>query len=92
MVAPTIQKVVSFHGTKVSRALHLERSKISRCWELNLSSFGTLALDPRAKAPEKLVEADAVWFINDPVVGKREAFEFLREETIHPKTTYRIAL
>ena len=46
--------------------------------ELELVSVRSLS-DLRAKLREA-VEADAVWFINDPVVGKREALSSPRRK------------
>ena len=83
MVAPTIQKVVSFHGSKSVPSFALKSIANLKMLGIELELVPVRSLsDLRNKASEKLTDADAVWFINDPVVGRREAFELLREESI----------
>ena len=79
MVTPNLAKVIAFHGPGATPAF-AERAteKLTMLGvQLELIPVSSLS-DLEDKAPQELAKADAVWFINDPVVGKREAFECLK--------------
>jgi len=86
MVAPTLTKVVSFHGQKSTPSFALRATENLKMLGIELELVPVRSLsDLRNQSSTKLEDADAVWFINDPVVGKREAFNLLRDESIRLK-------
>ena len=86
MVAPFLQKVIAFHGeSRVPSFAERAKDNLKMLGiELKLIPVTTVG-SLKDKAGAAIKEADALWFINDPIVGGREAFEFLRDETIRQK-------
>ena len=94
MVAPTIQKVVSFHGSKSIPSFAPVIENLKMLAELEFVPVRSLS-DLRNKASEKLTDADAVWFINDQLSGgeklsssyARKVF-VIKSRSLHPSDQF----
>ena len=83
MVTPQLSKVVAFHGSRAVPGFAARASEKLKMLgiELELVAVDSMG-DLQSCAEGALSKADAVWFINDPVVGRKEAFEFIKATSV----------